>query len=49
MKDEIKDTYIQLRVTEREKKEIKAQAKKKNFDSVAQYILMLFRKFGDKV
>lgn len=48
MKDETKDKFIQIRVTEQEKEDIQAQAKKNGFDSVTAFFLWLFRKYGNK-
>ena len=42
----IKENYIQVRVSDEEKEEIKEQAKKQGFDDISSFILWLFRKFG---
>ena len=51
MKDENKENnekFIQMRVTEQEKKEIKDISKKKGFDSISAFLLFLFRKYGHR-
>ncbi len=48
MKEETKDKFIQIRVSEQEKDEIQEQAKKSGFDSVTAFFLWLFRKYGKK-
>jgi hypothetical protein len=48
MKDDIKEKFIQIRVTEQEKEEIQAHAKKNGFDTVTAFFLWLFRKHGKK-
>ena len=48
MKDETKDKLIQIRVSEREKDEIQANAKSAGFDNVTAFFLWLFRKYGKK-
>jgi uncharacterized protein (DUF1778 family) len=41
-----KDTYIHIRISSDEKKELEDAAKKGGFNSVSAFILLLFRKFG---
>jgi hypothetical protein len=48
MKEEIKEKFIQIRVTEKEKEEIQTQAEKNGFDTVTAFFLWLFRKHGKK-
>ncbi|MFA5350263.1 MAG: hypothetical protein WC357_02895 [Candidatus Omnitrophota bacterium] len=42
----VKENYVQIRVTDEEKKEIQEAAKKQGFDNISAFILWLFRKFG---
>jgi hypothetical protein len=48
MKKETKEKLIQIRITEHEKKQIEADAKKHLFDSVSAFLLFLYRKHGKK-
>ncbi len=41
-----KENYIQIRVSDEEKEDIKEQAKKQGFENISSFILWLFRKFG---
>lgn len=48
MKNETKDKFIQIRVSEKEKKEIQIQAEQSGFDTVTAFFLWLFRKYGKR-
>ena len=38
-----KDQRLNIRVSEKEKKELERQAKKRGFDTISAYVLWLFR------
>jgi len=43
-----KEKYIQIRISEQEKEEVRQEAHKKGFDTVTQYLLWLHRNFRGK-
>ncbi len=43
-----KDKFLQIRITDQEKREIQAQATKSGFDSVTAYLMWLVRNSGKK-
>ena len=42
----MKNKLLQIRVSEEEKKEITERARKEGFNSLSQFLLWLYRKFG---
>jgi hypothetical protein len=43
-----KDKFLQMRITDKERQEMKKVAKKKGFDTVASYLMWLFRQDKEK-